>query len=51
MDFGRVPESELKKINLSLPPDPSINKKVLKGEKAKNLQVYIGCAKWGRKRT
>lgn len=49
MDFGRVPENELTKVNFKLPPDPSLNKLVLKGKKVKNPEVYIGCAKWGRK--
>lgn len=49
MDFGRVPEKELNKVDFSLPPDPPMNKTVLKGKKAKDPKVYIGCAKWGRK--
>jgi len=49
MDFGRVPENELNKIDFSLPPEPAMNKLVLKGKKTKNPEVYIGCAKWGRK--
>lgn len=49
MDFGRVPENELNKIDFSLPPEPAMNASVLKGKKAKKPQVYIGCAKWGRK--
>jgi len=49
MDFGRVPENELNKIDFNLPPEPPGNKLVLKGKKAKSPEVYIGCAKWGRK--
>jgi uncharacterized protein YecE (DUF72 family) len=49
MDFGRVPENELNKIDFGLPPEPPMNKTVLKGEKVKHPEVYIGCAKWGRK--
>jgi uncharacterized protein YecE (DUF72 family) len=49
MDFGRVPENELMKVNFKLPPEPPMNKLVLKGKKAKKTEVYIGCAKWGRK--
>jgi uncharacterized protein YecE (DUF72 family) len=49
MDFGRVPENELKKIDFSLPPEPAMNQLVLKGKKAKNIGVYVGCAKWGKK--
>jgi uncharacterized protein YecE (DUF72 family) len=49
MDFGRVPENDLNKIDFSLPPEPAMNKLVLKGKKVKSPEVYIGCAKWGRK--
>lgn len=49
MDFGRVPENELNKIDFKLPPEPPMNQSVLKGRKAKKPEVYIGCAKWGRK--
>jgi uncharacterized protein YecE (DUF72 family) len=48
MEFGRLPESELKKVDFSLPHEPVFNKKVLKGRPAKNPKVYLGCAKWGR---
>src|SRR5215213_8698617 len=49
MDFGRVPENELNKLDFTLPAEPGINKLILKGKKAKDIQIYIGCAKWGRK--
>lgn len=49
MDFGRVPENELNNIDFKLPPEPPMNQSVLKGKKAKEPEVYIGCAKWGRK--
>lgn len=49
MDFGRVLENELASVNFKLPSEPSMNELVLKGKKAKSPEVYIGCAKWGRK--
>ena len=49
MEFGRVPEKELKKIDFTLPPEPAGNKKILQGKKTKKIAVCIGCAKWGRK--
>ena len=49
MDFGRVPEDELKKIDFSLPVEPAMNKFGLKGKKVKQPKMFIGCAKWGRK--
>ena len=48
MEFGRVPEKELKKVDFSLPRDPAINKTILAGKKQSDPKVYIGCAKWGR---
>lgn len=48
MEFGRVPETELKNIDFTLPADPAFNAKILKGKPATNPKVYIGCAKWGR---
>ncbi|HEV7622144.1 MAG TPA: DUF72 domain-containing protein, partial [Flavisolibacter sp.] len=48
MDFGRVPENELMKIDFSLPAEPEKNHLVLTGKADKNIKIYIGCAKWGR---
>ena len=48
MEFGRVPQKELEAIDFTLPPDPVFNAAILKGKQAKDLKVYIGCAKWGR---
>ena len=48
MEFGRVPEIELDKIDFRLSPDPDFNKKILEGEPAKKPKIYVGCAKWGR---
>ena len=49
MEFGRVAEKELNKIDFSLPDEPSFNKKILTGKKKTKPLVYLGCAKWGRK--
>ncbi len=49
MDFGRVDIKELEKIKFSLPKDPEQTKKVLAKSKRKGqLNVMVGCAKWGR---
>jgi uncharacterized protein YecE (DUF72 family) len=48
MEFGRVTEQELNKVDFSLPAEPAFNKKVLKGKPVKKPKVYVGCAKWGR---
>jgi uncharacterized protein YecE (DUF72 family) len=51
MEFGRVDSEDLNNIDFSLPPDPKATTNVL--EKSKDTQgkteVYVGCAKWGRK--
>jgi uncharacterized protein YecE (DUF72 family) len=49
MDFGRVPEEELSKVDFKLPKEPEWNKEILKGTKKKTAKIYVGCAKWGRK--
>ena len=48
MEFGRVLEKELDKVDFRLPAEPPSNKKFLKGKPIKNSKVYVGCAKWGR---
>lgn len=48
MEFGRVTEAELSAINFSLPQEPLFNQQILKGKKAGDPKIYIGCAKWGR---
>lgn len=47
MDFGKVTPEELEQTDFTLPPDPAVNKSVLKPRKGKT-KFYIGCAKWGR---
>ncbi|MBS1528699.1 MAG: DUF72 domain-containing protein [Bacteroidetes bacterium] len=50
MEFGRVDPHELALIDFTLPPDPALTIKTLKAAKGKGeLQVHVGCAKWGRK--
>lgn len=49
MEFGRVTVGELAGIDFSLPKEPARNQLVLDGKKVNDPQVYIGCAKWGRK--
>ncbi len=47
MKFGHV--DNLTKIDFSIPPDHPGTTKLLKASKAKNLEVYVGCAKWNKK--
>ncbi|HET6993490.1 MAG TPA: DUF72 domain-containing protein [Chitinophagaceae bacterium] len=48
MEFGKVPEEELNKIDFSLPREPGENKMILSGQPFAGVKVYLGCAKWGR---
>src|SRR3982750_4111278 len=48
MEFGRVPEQDLEKVDFSLPVEPAFNKKILSGKEISDPKVYVGCAKWGR---
>lgn len=47
MKFGQVDNPE--EIDFSIPKDHPDTKRVLKGSKAQNLTVYVGCAKWNSK--
>ncbi len=50
MDFGLVKPELLSTVDFTLPPDTALTKEVLKkANPVKRPQVYIGCAKWGRK--
>ncbi len=50
MDFGKIPEKELKDTDFTLPPDPEVTTQVLtKTKKKGKTKFYVGCAKWGRK--
>lgn len=47
MDFGKVESEALEHIDFTLPPDAAQTTRVLAAGKG-HLQVYVGCAKWGR---
>lgn len=50
MDFGRLPAHELSLVDFTLAPDSALISKVLKlKEKPSEPELYVGCAKWGRK--
>ncbi len=46
MKFGQVSNPE--EIDFTIPADHSDTKSVLKESKAKELKVYVGCAKWNK---
>src|SRR5436190_9123779 len=49
MDFGRVPD--VNKVDFTMPDDHPLTKQLFKELKKKKAkpEIYIGCAKWGRK--
>ncbi|HVW98739.1 MAG TPA: DUF72 domain-containing protein [Mucilaginibacter sp.] len=50
MEFGRVSPGELATVDFTLPPDTELTKSTLSSANNKQqLQVHVGCAKWGRK--
>jgi uncharacterized protein YecE (DUF72 family) len=50
MEFGRVDPADLSAIDLTLPPDKPETQIILKKVRFdKAPQIYVGCAKWGRK--
>jgi len=48
MEFGKIPEQELERIDFALPPDPEVTLRALSEGKG-NTKFIVGCAKWGRK--
>lgn len=49
MDFGKVPLNQLSDVDFTLPPDPGLTRVVLNKKSPGKPEVYVGCAKWGRK--
>lgn len=48
MDFGKLPD--ISNVDFTLPPDHPDTVKLLKKQKKSGTpEVYVGCAKWGRK--
>jgi uncharacterized protein YecE (DUF72 family) len=49
MEFGQVDDPG--KVDFTIPPDHADTSKVLKAQtsRSKDLEVYVGCAKWGKK--
>ena len=49
MDFGRIDAADLDGVDLTLPSDHEGTTQALRMSSAKNTEVFVGCAKWGRK--
>ena len=47
MKFGKVENPE--EIDFTIPPDDKATKSVFAKETAKELEVWVGCAKWNSK--
>jgi uncharacterized protein YecE (DUF72 family) len=50
MEFGRLTTEELADVDFTLPPDAKNTLRLLSSKKIrKKTEVFVGCAKWGRK--
>lgn len=49
MEFGKIEPEALSAINFSLPTDNPETLRILSATPKVKTEVYIGCAKWGRK--
>lgn len=49
MDFGKIEAGDIGKTDFTLAPDGPLAQEILQGKRSAGLNVYIGCAKWGRK--
>jgi uncharacterized protein YecE (DUF72 family) len=49
MDFGKAESEDLNQIDFKLPPDKPETIKLLSEHKGVKSEVFVGCAKWGRK--
>lgn len=46
MKFGQVPDPE--NVDFTIPTDSAANKALFAKEKAKDLEIHVGCAKWNK---
>ena len=49
MKFGKPTVEELNHLDFELPQDHPDNKNILSGLKNESPEIYVGCAKWGRR--
>lgn len=50
MEFGKISADALSSVDFSLPADSSANHRILSDHpRTKDVSVFVGCAKWGRK--
>ena len=50
MEFGRLPESELGKVDFTLPKEPAFNETILTGKKAAHPEDLCRVCQMGKKR-
>lgn len=49
MEFGKVDPTEIDKIDFKLPADKPETSQLLARNKTDRTEIFVGCAKWGRK--
>jgi uncharacterized protein YecE (DUF72 family) len=49
MEFGRVDDTELSGLDFTLPADTQRTARILGSNSTGKPEIYVGCAKWGRK--
>jgi uncharacterized protein YecE (DUF72 family) len=49
LEFGKVTPGEIEEIDFTLPPDRPETTAILKRDPSPAPQIFVGCAKWGRK--
>ena len=49
MEFGKLTEAALSKVDFTIPTEPEANKLILSGQKVLAAKLYIGCTRWGSK--
>jgi uncharacterized protein YecE (DUF72 family) len=49
MEFGKIVTEDLDAIDFKLPPDKPETTKVLAINRSNKPEIFVGCAKWGRK--
>lgn len=49
MEFGKVDPTEIDKIDFKLPADKPETTQLLARNKTDRTEIFVGCAKWGRK--
>lgn len=49
MDFGKIEDAAIDQVDFTLPPDRPETTALLQATAHKTPEIFVGCAKWGRK--